>query len=373
MLWRARHSGEFRRALPLVLVFAPLAATIAVATIQGVALRRGCWAPHLLTLDVGGQDRCAGEIPLAADLPSLALAGTATASTLLFQLNLRRWARFREVLTTAGTIDDRGATCIAGHQRGRAWEPDWRHNLVRKAIGLAVWIWAGWWFYGEVTAHGHLFEDFDANDGTTAYSAAHYLDHWWANDTHQPVLAWLWILTGAVGAFYAVRLLWLNMRVFKQIRVLADRHLLNVGGLRDPAREGWDLLFRFIDLGILGSLIAAISLWSALYLSRGSTLAAWLIGSLVLYMLVTGVRMSWLNRARLRREYARGLDERIEEARALGGGDDGLSAVTAVELHWLRTTRAQAPSRSAVSYFGIALTALINVTSIVQLLGVAVR
>ena len=146
-----------------------------------------------------------------------------------------------------------------------------------RVLALALTLAAGVLIYAWTLRRSELFCDFArtvpkgaSGTGTCDPAAVATLRaSWWANFHHQPLLAALWILTGATGAYFATELAYVKMRLQPLVRALPKEHGFAYVPKWEDKSFGWRPAGRLIGVMYAGLVTLVFSFVALLYLLRG--------------------------------------------------------------------------------------------------------
>ncbi|NNN34341.1 hypothetical protein HLK59_29050 [Streptomyces sp. S3(2020)] len=256
-------------AVPLGIMFFVWAA----CSYYGVATAPHCSPGTLLHLAIPAarDDLTACRIlPLAADLPSVALGFTSSLAVSIYLTLIARLSRLKGDIVesglvnasdfTAGALADRLSGLESGIRLGRSAKAGLAALSVGGSAGLYLWAYRG----------GRSFTDL-ATVSASRPSAESIRTSWWANYHERPLLAAVWIVIGSLGLYFAAKQGYIYQRLLSFS--WAARKAWNfqyVCRARDDD-FGWKPVGRIITMVYLGFLNFTISLTAAAYLLRGES------------------------------------------------------------------------------------------------------
>lgn len=328
----AASDEESRHTIKVVLAFVPLAVVIALNLSAGTFGLQGCSPIQILPFTPNDPRPGCTTVPFLADLPSLALAITATIATLSYVFLLRRWRTFPEsVLDTQ--IYRSEVTPFPDFPRSDAsWAIQvgcWtlRHRRTATAVYAVIAIVAAGWLYSQVSQSDFVFASYARSVARhDPASAVAFRDSWWAATDVRPwgtaelfgqefalwrgARATAWQLLGALGFVVALKALVLNFLFSKRVDELPTEGLFASPIYRE-ADGGWGIFARILDFSLWGAVLAVGSFAAILYLLYEPATAGW-----VYIVLATLMSLYVLNALSINYRHFVGLKRRYAERKA---------------------------------------------------------
>lgn len=359
----------------------------AACNYYGVATAPHCSPGTLLHLAIPAarDDLTACRVlPLAADLPSVALGFTSSLAMSIYLTLIARLSRLKDDIVESGLVnasdfaDGDLATRLSELERtirlGRSAKVGLAALSVAGSAGLYLWAYRG----------GRAFADL-AIVSTSRPSTESIRASWWAHYDERPLLAAAWIAIGSLGLYFATKQGYIYQRLLSfSWGARKAWNFQYVSRARDDD-FGWKPVGRIITMVYLGFLNFTVSLTAAAYLLRGESgdwknpvvafvalLGIWANAGILIALLTVMIKNHRKVVARERLEVAREITrlQHVQTGKRAAERDAGLARFTAQGTllfeapRWyplrgkLKPVLSLAPVLLALYKFGVELTKL---------------
>lgn len=258
----------FIPSFPFVVMLAVFAACAAV----GVESSRECPPSTLLHLAVPAfrehPSECR-ELPLVADLPSVALGVTSTLAVTLYLTLVRRLSRLQRDLVASGLVrPEKFKEGKLAEKLGRL-NGEIRLGRLVKVVLLAVSAIGSGYLYWAAYKGGRAFSDL--SEISRDHPSEDVLRaSWWANYTEHPLLAATWIAVGTIGVYFAAKQAYIYQKIL-MFSIRSRKHWSFQYVPRDRDDDfGWKPVGDVNAMVYLGFLNFTVSLFAVAYILQGA-------------------------------------------------------------------------------------------------------